>query len=219
MGQPNSTSKMIMATDKQTNANRENAKRSTGPRTPDGKARIRYNAMSHGLLAEAALLPDEDEPTFRAFEDGLKNALSPVGAVESLLVERIINLSWRLRRASQVETGLFVFEQAVNAEERYRADARAMEIHREEFERELSILTTCEPLRILNEEMHQEACVHAEQAAAVLRTPLAELAATFVRDAATNNAFSKLSRYETTHSRDLERAMKQLSELQEARQA
>jgi hypothetical protein len=208
-----------VATDKQINANRENARRSTGPRTPDGKARVRYNAMRHGLLAEAALLPDEDEATFRKFSGGITKTLSPVGEVESLLVERIINLSWRLRRLSQVETGLFVYEQAVNAEERYQADAQAMEVHQEEFFRELSILTTAEPLRILNEEMHQEACVHAAHAEAVRRTPLAELGAAFARDAATDNAFSKLSRYETTLNRDLERTLKQLGELQTARQS
>lgn len=207
-----------MATVKQINANRENAKRSTGPRTPEGRARVRYNAIRHGLLAEAALLPDEDEATFRTFSDGIKKALSPVGEVESLLVERVINLSWRLRRLSQVETGLFVYEQAVSAEERYRVDARAMQIHHEDWEQELSVLTTSEPLRILNEEMHQEACVHAEQAVAVQRTPLAELGAAFARDAASDNAFSKLSRYETTLGRGLERTMRQLAELQAARQ-
>ena len=207
-----------MASLKQINANRENAKRSTGPRTPEGKARVRYNAMSHGLLAEAALLPDEDEATFRTFSDGIKKALAPVGEIESLLVERIINLSWRLRRVSQVEAGLFVYGQAVNAEERHRADARAMEIRREDWERELSILTTSEPFRILNEEMHQEARAHTEHAVAVQRTPLAELGAAFARDAATDTAFSKLSRYETTLSRDLDRTMRQLAELQESRQ-
>ena len=60
-----------MATVNQINANRENAKRSTGPRSRAGKANVRYNAMKHGLLAEAALLPDEDEATFREFVRGL----------------------------------------------------------------------------------------------------------------------------------------------------
>src|SRR5712691_9500059 len=98
-----------MASPRQINANRENAKRSTGPKTAAGKAKVRYNAMKHGLLAEAALLPDEDEATFREFVRTITTDLQPDGEMESMLVERIINTLWRLRRLSQVEAGLFVW--------------------------------------------------------------------------------------------------------------
>jgi hypothetical protein len=47
-----------MASDRQTAANRENARRSTGPRTPLGKARASLNAVRHGLSARNAVLPD-----------------------------------------------------------------------------------------------------------------------------------------------------------------
>jgi hypothetical protein len=49
-----------MASDAQIAANRRNAQRSTGPRTPEGKAAVRLNALSHGLSARAVLLPGED---------------------------------------------------------------------------------------------------------------------------------------------------------------
>jgi hypothetical protein len=102
-----------MTTISQINANRENAKRSTGPRTAAGKANVRYNAMKHGLLAEAALLPDEDEATFREFVQRITTDLQPEGEMEAILAERIINTLWRLRRASQVEAGLFVWRSEI----------------------------------------------------------------------------------------------------------
>ena len=47
-------------------ANRKNAQRSTGPRTAGGKARVAQNAITHGLLSEKALLPDEDPQALEA---------------------------------------------------------------------------------------------------------------------------------------------------------
>ena len=46
-----------MATKAQIKANRENAKKSTGPRTEEGKQRVSLNALKHGLLARDAVLP------------------------------------------------------------------------------------------------------------------------------------------------------------------
>jgi hypothetical protein len=50
-----------MASDKQMRANRQNARKSTGPKTPEGKAVARLNALKHGLLSQQILLPNEDE--------------------------------------------------------------------------------------------------------------------------------------------------------------
>jgi hypothetical protein len=50
-----------MTSDKQGAANRRNAQKSTGPKTPEGKAAVRLNAMKHGLLSKDVLLPGEDE--------------------------------------------------------------------------------------------------------------------------------------------------------------
>src|SRR5690348_12926809 len=41
-------------------ANRENAKKSTGPRTPEGKQRSSLNGTRHGILAQVIVLPKED---------------------------------------------------------------------------------------------------------------------------------------------------------------
>lgn len=205
-----------MVSPEQIKANRANAKRSIGPNTPAGKARVRYNAMKHGLLAEAALLPDEDEATLRVFTEKLTADLSPIGDMESILVERII---WRLRRLSPVEAGLFICEGAADAEDRLRADARAFEMHVSEWLDEQSVMTSREPVRILNPELHDDALTLADEAAEVRATEFGQLAGAFRRDAAAGNAFSKLARYETQLNRTLERSLKQLDELQQKRRA
>src|SRR5215216_1757460 len=91
-------------------ANRQNALKSTGPKTPDGKAAVRLNALRHGLLSEEILLPGEDEEALRELAEGLGAELQPVGELEKNLVDRIIFLTWRLRRLGRVETGIFAWE-------------------------------------------------------------------------------------------------------------
>jgi len=96
-----------MATEAQIEANRANAQKSTGPRTPEGKAQVARNAIRHGLLAREAVVVGEDLDEFDLFRDQLRAELAPVGLVESLLVERIAGLSWRLRRAERFHTEAF----------------------------------------------------------------------------------------------------------------
>jgi len=50
-----------MTSDKQIEANRRNARKSTGPQTPEGKAKVAQNAVKHGLLAEHILIQDESQ--------------------------------------------------------------------------------------------------------------------------------------------------------------
>ena len=60
-----------MSSAKQIAANRRNALRSTGPRTDEGRAKCRLNAVKHGLAAQALLLPGEDAETLRDFRQDL----------------------------------------------------------------------------------------------------------------------------------------------------
>jgi hypothetical protein len=53
-----------MATAAQIAANRANSQKSTGPRTPEGKAASRFNALKHGLDAASILLPGEDPDAY-----------------------------------------------------------------------------------------------------------------------------------------------------------
>ena len=198
-----------MTTNNQINANRENAKRSTGPRTPAGKVKVRYNAMKHGMLAEAALLPDEDEETFRRFVAELTADLDPEGEYESMLAEEIVNLTWRLRRGSQVEAGLFVRADAAQVEESFRAEARALE--NAEGDRILGQLRNLSPK---DEATRELALLCADHTLEVQETELARLGGAFARS---GNAFTTLARYETALSRRREKLLQLLREAQARR--
>jgi hypothetical protein len=90
----------IMATKAQIAANRRNARKSTGPRTPQGKAAVAKNPVKHGLFARQALIDTEDHAEFDLYRDHMLEDLAPVGPLESALAERIVTLYWRLRRAA-----------------------------------------------------------------------------------------------------------------------
>jgi hypothetical protein len=96
-----------MATQAQIDANRLNAKKSTGPRTPEGKATSSRNSLLHGLTAAKHFLPDEDPAGPALLLEDLRAEWKPNGPTQELLVERMAVASWRLRRFVRVEAGLF----------------------------------------------------------------------------------------------------------------
>jgi len=96
-----------MATEAQVVANRLNAQKSTGPRTPDGKAAVAQNAVRHGLLAQQRVIRGEDPGEFEFYRDQMLGELSPAGAMESMLAERVVGLAWRLRRAERIQAQVF----------------------------------------------------------------------------------------------------------------
>jgi hypothetical protein len=92
-----------MSTDAQVLANRLNALKSTGPRTNEGKAAVSQNAVKHGLLAEQDVISSESQADFDLYRQQLLDELSPVSPMESMLAERIVTLSWRLKRAGRFQ--------------------------------------------------------------------------------------------------------------------
>jgi len=96
-----------MTSFRQIAANRRNARKSTGPITPEGKQRSRCNAIRHGLTAETVIGALEDAEDYRAFEAAIIADYDAQSAVERELVLRLASLLWRLRRATTIETGLF----------------------------------------------------------------------------------------------------------------
>ena len=91
-----------MATQKQINANRQNAQKSTGPSTVKGKAAVSQNAVKHAIFADS-IITGENEADYEAYHDEMFAELDAVGAVELMLAERVVNLSWRLKRAERVQ--------------------------------------------------------------------------------------------------------------------
>src|ERR1700722_6184978 len=111
---------MIVSTPQQNEANRHNSQRSTGPKTPEGKARAAKNALTHGLLSRGVLLPDEDPEAFAELGKCLREDLNPIGELERVLVEQIIGLVWRRERLCKVEAGVFAWYRAEIELERFR---------------------------------------------------------------------------------------------------
>src|SRR5690242_13851994 len=91
---------------RQIEANRRNARLSTGPMTDEGKRRSRQNAVRHGLTAETVIDPLEDAKDYAAFEMAVTADYDAQSAVERELVLRLASLLWRLRRATAIESGL-----------------------------------------------------------------------------------------------------------------
>lgn len=91
-----------MATQKQIKANRQNSKKSTGPKTDEGKKAVSQNAIKHGLFAES-IIYGENEADYEAVHDNMLAELDPVGVVEAVLAKRAVSLSWRLRRAERMQ--------------------------------------------------------------------------------------------------------------------
>jgi hypothetical protein len=96
-----------MTSFRQIEANRRNARLSTGPVTEEGKRRSRQNAVRHGLTAETVIDALEDAEDYAAFEMAVTADYDAQSAVERELVLRLASLLWRLRRATAIETGLF----------------------------------------------------------------------------------------------------------------
>ena len=97
-------------------ANRENAKKSTGPRTPEGKQRSSLNATRHGILAQVILLPKEDMAAYNKFTADYAAALNPVGTVEIQLAHACADIQFRLHRMAAAEHNLFAIGHQENGD-------------------------------------------------------------------------------------------------------
>jgi hypothetical protein len=96
-----------MISEKQLEANRNNALQSHGPVTDAGRKRSSMNALRHGLTGQVTTMTDEDRTAHEKFSKALIQDLAPKGAMETQLAQRIATDSWRLNRISAVEDNLF----------------------------------------------------------------------------------------------------------------
>ena len=113
-----------MTSFRQIEANRRNARLSTGPVTEEGKRRSRQNALRHGLTAETVIDALEDAEDYAAFEMAVAADYDAQLAVERELVLRLASLLWRLRRVTAIETGLFRIQAKHLLQFRRRRQAR-----------------------------------------------------------------------------------------------
>ena len=95
-----------MRSEQSLEANRANAKRSTGPTTNSGKARSKMNALKHGLSAKAIVIEGEDPREFEALRAGLERDFEAPTVIERELVEHLAALLWRQRRGPRFEAAI-----------------------------------------------------------------------------------------------------------------
>ncbi len=92
--------------EKQLAARRANAQKSTGPRTPEGKARSSQNARKHGFFTQTALLFYEAPEDFVALRDSYIDEYQPQTPTEMHCVMEMANAQFRLRRVRGMEADL-----------------------------------------------------------------------------------------------------------------
>ena len=99
-----------MATEKQFAANRQNAQKSTGPKTPEGRAAVRLNGVKHGLTAETIVLKGESQADFTNMLESFEAEHDPITPTEEALVVQLALANWRLRRLYHQEAGFYTSE-------------------------------------------------------------------------------------------------------------
>jgi hypothetical protein len=95
-----------MPSERQLKANRRNAALG-GPKTPAGRAAVRFNAVDHGLAAAITILPGESPAGFEQLREDLFQDYLPANYTERFLFEEFVRCSWKLLRVRRVETELW----------------------------------------------------------------------------------------------------------------
>ena len=95
-------------------ANKQNALKSTGPRTTEGRAIAKFNALKHGILSKQALIKggdfSEKGRDLAVLHQRFRQDLKPVGVTEEMLVDQIVTATWRLQRAVRAESAGIALE-------------------------------------------------------------------------------------------------------------
>ena len=112
-------------------ANRNNAKKSTGPRTENGKAWAKRNAVKHGLRAEHIVTVGESRTEFEELKDQFVKELQPIDIISMQLVNRIVLTAWNLQRSDKIQSGMLAYEMLSYEADEYKSKLK--EIHHADF--------------------------------------------------------------------------------------
>ncbi len=96
--------------------NLENAQHSTGPRTEEGKNRVRFNALKHGLDSQTVVLPSEDHAAYEALNASYTRRFHPRTPDQQELVQSLVDARWRLNRLVAIESNLLTLGAAQHLE-------------------------------------------------------------------------------------------------------
>src|SRR6266481_9856437 len=106
--------------------NRENAQKSTGSRTEAGKQRSSLNALRHGLTGQTVVLPSDDLIAYQRHCKGFHDQYQPKNPTEVQLTQTVADLSWRLNRATAIETNMLALG---ITEQSHRVDTENDQVH------------------------------------------------------------------------------------------
>ncbi len=84
-------------------ASLQRARRATGPKTPEGKMRSKYNAVRHGIFTKLSIEGYECEREFKRLREGLREAWQPAGIAEDCKVGELAIQHWKLNRVHVAE--------------------------------------------------------------------------------------------------------------------
>ena len=147
-----------MLSEKQLKANRENAKKSTGPKSAGGKRISSQNALTHGLFAKAVLLPGESLENFNSLHRAYINEFIPIIQQEFDLIETLTMCRWRIRRVWTLEASSLSSERRAQTEANAVGEATPDEDPSAQYVR--AHKTLCLPPRSLEVLSREEARYH-----------------------------------------------------------
>jgi len=99
----------MLISNKQHQANRNNAQHSSGPKTPAGKEAIRFNALTYGLRTSASILPGENAADYSQLWDELEADWQPQTRTERCYLETMVTSQWLLKRVAESEQKIYLF--------------------------------------------------------------------------------------------------------------
>jgi hypothetical protein len=107
----------MLISEKQQEANRQNAQHSTGPATPAGKAAVRLNALTYGLRARSTLIDGEDPEEYKRLWANLEAEWQPKTTTERLYLEQMSTSQWLFARIATGESR--IYEANIRIEEQF----------------------------------------------------------------------------------------------------
>jgi hypothetical protein len=97
----------MLISEKQQKSNRQNAQHSTGPTTPEGKAAIRFNALTYGLRTRSTVLPHENPADYDRLCADLEADWQPQTRTELCHLETMVTSQWLLARIAESESRIY----------------------------------------------------------------------------------------------------------------
>jgi hypothetical protein len=107
----------MVISEKQQQANRQNAQKSTGPKTPEGREAVRFNALTYGLRTRETILERENAREYSELWDELDAEWQPHTRTDRIYLETMVTSQWLLKRIAESEQQIYTI---ANVEHRFK---------------------------------------------------------------------------------------------------